>query len=87
MLSHRYGSRFLLEEIADSEFKRILQELRNNNSFHDENLIVKYLNRCYELDENDLCEKKYKIRSKEEMEKGLKVYDLNFYFKFLISHY
>jgi hypothetical protein len=76
MLSHRYGSRFLLEEIPQREFEMILNQFKKVDFkelgiSNDE--MISLLNRCYELDENDLFEKKYKIRKNDVILHGLGV--------------
>jgi hypothetical protein len=77
MLSHRYGSRFLLEEIPKNEFELIAGEF-NEMDFSSYNVknaeMIELLARCYELDDNDLVMKYYKIRSFNDIRQGLDVF-------------
>lgn len=59
MLSRRYGTRFLLEEIPKDEFELVMNALSKENE--------EKLRLVYELDDNDLDTKLYKIKSNDEL--------------------
>jgi hypothetical protein len=72
MLSHRYGSRFLLEGILQSEFAMIKQRLEEKHFelAHKSGIAIQMsqlLDCFYECDFNDALNKMYKIRSNDEI--------------------
>jgi hypothetical protein len=78
MLSNRYGARLPLDEIPQVEFEMIKRELRGAYFTLDADASVRMkvrelLECCYECDLNDIFNKKYKIRSNENIIKSLNV--------------
>ena len=55
LLSHRYGSRPLKAQIDKNEFELIKSEAQTD--------VEELPNSFYEFDDNDICNKKYKLKN------------------------
>lgn len=96
MLSHRYGSRFLLEEIVQEEFEIIKHKLENKffKLAGKSDMVVKMstlLDCFYECDLNDMKKKMYKIKTNNQisftLRKDLMLHVSIFAFKGVFSSY
>lgn len=71
-MSHRYGSRFLKSAVDENEFKIIRNEMNNFDDNENDSLRNTF-DFCYDLDENCIKNRVYKLKSISHIIEGLKV--------------
>ena len=69
-LSHRYGTKFLKSTIQENEFELIRKEASSKIPYKQ---ITSLLDYCYELDENRINKRSYKLKSSKDIMVELKV--------------
>ena len=69
-LSHRYGTKFLKSTIQENEFELIRKEASSKIPYKH---ITSLLDYCYELDENSIKKRSYKLKNESDIMVQLKV--------------
>ena len=72
-MGQRYGSKSLVSNIPEHEFYNILNESKNISIKENSEEILKLLGTFYELDDNNIVNKEYKLKKLAQVIDELKV--------------